>query len=312
MSSGKGEVSPLTNGNISPLTPLSIRSRSPLPDNADQLKAFLEERYNRQFKCVDEDELDNDTYRQMKGYTHIFEVNIDTIRFIIKLSSDPLYKSLIQHEWEIYKKLYSFDDYTSHKQYFLEGVEGGEYDESAYIILPYLPSTSLHDSLPELSNEKLFTRLRSVIDGLDYLLSHDICHGDMHSGNILLTRDSAKIIDFDKAGGCNETMNVGYRTFKNRKALRKNINFIGISYDTFTGFFLMCKDILTKKSIPTTKLDEIMETYIGSSTSQQDIHAAYASARGMFNGFTLRGGRRKTRRKVRRNRKTLHLHATSK
>jgi len=298
------------NGDLSPLTPLSMGRISPPPDNADQLNTFLEERYERHFQY--DDDLDIDTYRRMETYEHIFEVNIRGKRFIIKLSSDPLYKSLIQDEWEIYKKLYSFDEYTSHKEYFLEGVEGGEYDEYAYIILPYLPSKSLDDSLPELSKEKLFAILRTVIDGLHYLLSHDMCHGDMHSGNILIADTSVKIIDFDKAGGCNETMNVGYRTFKNRKALRKNINFIGTSYDTFTGFFLMCKDILTKKGVDTTKLDEIIETYKKSSTSHQDIRAAYVSARGMFNGFTLNGGRRKTRRKVRRKRKTLHLHATSK
>jgi len=297
-------------GNLSPLTPLSMGRINPPPDNADKLNAFLEERYDRQFQY--DDDLEIDTYRRMEEYEHIFQVNIDGKRYIIKLSSDSLYKSLIQDEWEIYKKLYRFSDYDSHKHYFLEGVEGGEYDECAYIILPYLLSKSLDDSLPELSKEKVFAILRTVIDGLNYLLSHDICHGDMHSGNILIADNSVKIIDFDKSGGCNETMNVGYRTFKNRKALRKNINFIGTSYDTFTGFFLMCKDILTKKDIPTSKLDEIIETYKKSSTSQEDIHAAYVSARGMLNAFPLKGGRRKTRRKVRRKRKTLHLHTTSK
>jgi serine/threonine protein kinase len=297
-------------GGNSPLT-LSPLRLSPSIDDVEQLGMFLTSSYHTEF--IYDEELIAYTYRRMEGYTHIFEVNVGGERYIVKFSSDPLYKSLIQHEWNIYDTLYDFDDYDSHKKYFIEGVEGGDYKGCAYMIVPYLPSKSLEGSIQQLSNRRILEVLREVIDGLDYLLSHDICHGDMHSGNILLTRDSVKIIDFDKAGGCNETMNVGYRTFLNkRKALRKDINFIGTPYPNITGFFLMCKDIFKYKGIPTSKLDEIIKRYLESSTSQQDIHAAYISARDMLYEFTLNGGRRKTRRKVHRKRKTLHLHATSK
>ena len=295
----------VNNGGLSPLR------LSPSIDDVEQLGLFLKSHYHTEFQY--DDELFPDTYRRMEGYIQNYEINVDSKRYIVKFSSDLMYKSLIEHEWNIYDELYGFNDFESQKHLFLQGVEGGEYKGCAYIIIPYLPSKSLEESIQQLSQRQIFAILRHVIVGLEYLLSHDICHGDMHSGNILLTADSVKIIDFDKAGSCNQVMNIGYRSFNGRPAVRKDINFIGTSYDDFTGFFLMCKDIFRKKGIPSGQIDAIINTYMKSNTSQHDIHAAYASARGMFNGFTLKGGRRKTRRKLRRNRKTrLHLHATSK
>lgn len=289
----------VNNGGLSPLR------LSPSIDDVEQLGLFLETHYHTKFQY--DDELSPDTYRRMEGYMQNYEINVDAKRYIVKFSSDLTYKSLIEHEWNIYDELYGFNDYESHKHMFLEGVEGGEYKGCAYMIIPYLPSKSLEESIQQLSQRQIFAILRHVIGGLDYLLSHDICHGDMHSGNILLTGDSVKIIDFDKAGGCNQVMNIGYRSFNGRPAVRKDINFIGTSYDDFTGFFLMCKDIFRKKGIASGQIDAIIKKYSESNTSQEDIGYAYISAMHL-----LKGGRRKTRRKVRRKRKTLHLHATSK
>jgi hypothetical protein len=110
----------------------------------------------------------------------------------------------------------------------------------------------------------------------------------MHAGNILLTDDGVKIIDFDKAGPCDGQMNVGYISVKGRRALRKDINFIGVPYNTHTGFFIMVKDIFRKKGMSTEPIDKVIKRYMESGDGTQDIKEAYQA---------VKGGRRRTFRK---------------
>ena len=273
-----------------PAAPMSLRL-TPTIDDVEVLQIFLEERYKTPFEY--DDDLGPNTYRRMDPYTHIYEFNTER-PYLIKFSSDPIHKALITHEWNMYEQLYTFDTQT----YFLNGVEGGEFKGCAYTILPFIEAISLEEAVKDLSNTKLSAILNTVAEALLYLLSKDICHGDMHSGNILLTSDGVKIIDFDKAGPCDGQMNVGYRLFNGRNAARKDLNFIGVPYNTHTGFFVMVKDIFIKKRISTQRIDEIIQNYMKSKHTKEDIEAAYSSVKGVL--ANLQKGGRRTRARTRR------------
>lgn len=273
-----------------PAAPLSLRL-SPTIDDVEQLGRFLEERYKSPFDY--DDDLGPNTYRRMDPYTHIYEFNIGRL-YLIKFSSDPIHKALIAHEWDMYEKLYTFDT----QSYFIQGIKGGEFKGCAYTILPFIEAISLEEAVKDLSNTKLSAILNTVAEALLYLLSKDICHGDMHSGNILLTSDGVKIIDFDKAGPCDGQMNIGYASVKNRKALRKDLNFIGVPYNTHTGFFVMVKDIFRKKGISTERIDQIIQNYMESKHTKEDIEAAYSSVKGVL--ANLQKGGRRARARTRR------------
>lgn len=276
-------------------TPPPLRL-SPTIDDMEQLGVFLSERYDTPFKY--DDELGLNTYRIMYPYSHIYEFNTGR-PYIIKFSSNSIHKGLIQHEWKMYQELYTLDI----QSYLIQGVEGGEFKGCSYTILPFIKAISLEDSVKDLSKAELFEVLTTVADALLYLLPKDICHGDMHSGNILLTDDGVKIIDFDKAGPCDGRMNVGYTSFNNgRNAARKDLNFIGVPYNTHTGFFVMAKDIFRKKGISTDRIDEIINNYIKSKHTKEDIEAAYSSVKKVL-AKVPKGGRRtrqSTRRKLKR------------
>ena len=191
----------------------------------------------------------------------------------------------------MYQELYTLDT----QSYFIQGVEGGEFKGCSYTILPFIKAISLEHSVEDLSKAELFNVLTTVADALLYLQSKDICHGDMHSGNILLTDDGVKIIDFDKAGPCDGRMNVGYTSFHGRNAARKDLNFIGVPNNTYTGFFVMVKDIFRKKGISTERIDEIIHTYMKSKHTKEDIEAAYSSVKEVL--ANLQKGGRSTRRR---------------
>jgi len=254
---------------------------SPTIDDVEELETFLTDRFGTPFTY--DDNLGPNTYRHMHPYTHIYEFNHER-PYVIKFSSDPIHRPLIQHEWDMYTQLYSFDN----QSYFIKGVDGGTFKGCAYTILPFIKAKSLEESLLDLGKEQIIDILNTVADALLYLLSKGICHGDMHAGNILLTDDGVKIIDFDKAGACDGQMNVGYTSVKGRKALRKDLNFIGVPYNNHTGFFIMVKDIFRKKGLSVERIDEIIQRYMTSEHHTEDIQAAYQA---------MKGGRRRTFRK---------------
>jgi serine/threonine protein kinase len=266
----------------SPLSFLSIKR----VDDIDRLESFFTETYGESFNY--DDSLSPNTYRRMQPYIHIYEFNSNGNFYLIKFSSDPNYKELIAHEWSMYRQIYTFEN----QSYFLKGVEGGEYKECSYTILPFVKAISLEASAKRLNKEDFAQILSTVADALRYLLSKGICHGDMHAGNILLTDDGVKIIDFDKAGPCDGLMNVGYTSFKGRKPLRKDVNFIGVPYNTHTGFFIMAKDLCTKKGMPTHKIDNIIDRYMRSNHMIEDIDVAYQAMKEF-----PKGGRRTRRRR---------------
>ena len=270
---------------------LNLSRLSPTIDDVEQLEAFLTKKYGKPFD--NDDELGPDTYRRMDPYTHIYQFNNGSL-YLIKFSSDPMHKGLIQHECNIYTQIYALEK-TS---YFIEGIEGGTFKGCAYIILPLVNAKSLEESIAKLSNSDIFSILSTVADALLFLVANDICHGDMHAGNILLTDDGVKIIDFDKAGPCDGEMNVGYTSVKSRKALRKDLNFIGVPYNTHTGFFGMVKDIFRKKGISTNKIDEIIDKYINSNSNREKIEEAYVSMKDIL--ANVPNGGRRTRRRRRR------------
>jgi hypothetical protein len=100
-------------------TPPPLRL-SPTIDDMEQLGVFLSKRYNTPFKY--DDELGLNTYHIMYPYSHIYEFNTGR-PYIIKFSSDPIHKGLIQHEWTMYQELYTLDT----QSYLIQGVEGGEF-----------------------------------------------------------------------------------------------------------------------------------------------------------------------------------------
>jgi serine/threonine protein kinase len=261
--------------------------------------------------------LSSNTYRPIEPYTHIFEFNHEGSRYLIKFASDStlqymtddIYmKPLIQHEWDVYKQIQNLPEYDKYKKYFLEGVKGGEYKYSeinscAYIILPYIKSESLEGFVREKLRVKdnkevartLCNYLEHVAYALEYLLSHGICHGDMHSGNILITDEGIKVIDFDTAGSCDQHMNLGRSNIKGRQTLRRNMNLIGYLGNTFTGFFVMCKSIFSKFNHLkpfVERIDTIVEEYL----QREDVSLAYKKIISLLKSIQAQEGGRRTRR----------------
>ena len=77
--------------------------------------------------------------------------------------------------------------------------------------MPYVENISLEEYVNDTINTKdLCNILIEVSRVLQFLFTKGYCHGDMHAGNVLITEDDVKIIDFDKAGGCDEMVEAGH------------------------------------------------------------------------------------------------------
>jgi len=278
-----------------PSSPVSFNSGNSFDDKLERLlfQEFGELPYTANAK--------KNGYRQKEPYPHIFEIRKGT-KYLLKFYDSPPYDTLIRDEWNFYKTIYALTENTEYAKYFIEGVRGGEFEGIPYILMPYVENTTLEDyvkgtvDIPDLCN--ILSRVSHV---LSFFVSKGLCHGDMHAGNVLITDEGVKIIDFDKAGECNQPVEAGYTRFKGRNALRRNMNFIGTGHFPPTGFFVMCKDIFAHipklvKYVP--RIDEIIQGYV----AEEDIPSAYDAILALFDEIkhTQAGEGRKRKRKTKR------------
>jgi len=311
--------SPTSNSNrLSPPPPLSLFSISKpnvnIVNDSESIKKFIQEPFVRDIVNTQNVEIEN-----FYEYPHIY---VGKKQVLLKFSRDGVYKSNITNEWAIYKKIYALPDIERYKHYFLEGVIGGEYDSRGYIILPYMDGLTLEEYIKKnihSIDDKILSitickYLEEAAYALEYLLTHGICHGDMHAGNIFLTLDKTKaneaymlkIIDFDKAGQCDQLMNLGYSSVtagykKNtvnaaRQSVRRDVNFLGLAYDkNYTGFFVMCKDIFNKFTYLRAfieRINIIIEEY----KQREDVFLAYKKIISLLKSIQAQEGGRRTRR----------------
>lgn len=274
-------------------SPVSFNSGNSFDDKVDRLIAqeFGELPYNTNAK--------KNGYRQKEPYPHIFEIRKGT-KYLLKFYDSFPYEGLIRDEWNFYKTIYAVTKNTEYAKYFVQGVRGGEFEGIPYILMPYVENITLEDYVKgTVDITDLCNILSHVTHVVYFLFTKGLCHGDMHAGNVLITNDGVKIIDFDKAGECDKPLEAGYARFKGRNALRRNMNFIGTGHFPPTGFFVMCKDIFAHipklvKYVP--RIDEIIKEYV----AEEDIPRAYKAILALFDEIkdTQAGGRktRKTKR----------------
>jgi serine/threonine protein kinase len=297
---------------------LSITLRK---NSEKQVKEFLTERYEKPF--IYDYDLGPNTYRGMDYYDYIYVFNSNGNKYLIKFSSDSPFVDNIKNEWNIYEELYKLED----NSFVLQGVDGGTYGKYAYLILPFVEAKTLREALIEtvsyrntnsLNNydntikNHIMPTLTSVANHLQYMYNNNICHGDMHWDNVLLTTEGVKIIDFDKSGKCSDPITLGNKNNRNldnknignRKEVRSDYNFTGAPYNMDSGFFIMCIKVFEylKMTIHVKKIQEIIHTYIKSKHTKEDIEAAYSSVKKVLANVP-KGGRRtrqSTRRKLKR------------
>jgi thiamine kinase-like enzyme len=279
-----------------------------LSNNSEkQLNGFLKGKYGKSF--IYDYDLGPNTYRGMEDYDYIYVFNSDGNKYLIKFSSRRPFVDNIENEWNTYEELYRLED----NSFVLQGVEGGTYGKYAYLILPFVEAKTLREALIETvsyrntnANNKyvisiknyIMPTLISVANDLQYMYKNNICHGDMHWDNVLLTTEGVKIIDFDKSGNCSEAISLGNKNIGNRKAVRSNYNFIGAPSNPDSGFFIMCKRVFEYLEMTThvKKIQDIINNYMKSKHTKDDIEAAYSSVKALAN---LQKGGRRTRTKMR-------------
>jgi len=272
----------------------------------DLLFSFFDNLYDKEIPlAIDDADFDSkpDVYRVFNDRGYIYDFKNDSNRYLMKLSADPDIKGPIKNEREFYGKLYEIlKNNPDYRKYFIEGVTGGDYVyqdlKYEYIIIPFIENTPLDTYIKKGPDIKeLCNILESVKEGLFFLFSNGLCHGDMHSGNVLITESGVLIIDFDTAGECNEKIITGFTD-----KLRKDVNFIGKPANHNTGFFIMCKNIFTFLKVKQEKdVQEIIDTYL----TDDYIDKAYEDFSTVLNKIRISqntqnspiGGLRRTRKR---------------
>jgi serine/threonine protein kinase len=276
-----------------PLSPLSPTASSVNSD--DLLFSFFDKLYDKEILLAfDDEEFDSqaDVYRIFGDRGYMYEFKNESKRYLMKLSADADIKGPIKNEREFYTQLYEIlKNNPDYRKYFIEGVAGGEYVYQEltyeYIIIPFIENTPLDIYITQRPDiKKLCDILYSVKEGLLFLFNNGLCHGDMHSGNVLITESGVLIIDFDTAGGCNERIETGFMDKS-----RKDVNFIGKPANPTTGFFIMCKNIFTFLNRKEGEdIQEIIDTYL----EDGDIGKAYDDLSTVIN--TIRNSQTGARR----------------
>jgi serine/threonine protein kinase len=206
--------------------------------------------------------------------------------------------------------LYRLPNYEANKQYFLEGVIGGDHKykdyEYSYILFPFIENQTLEEySQTKQPVSHICTILHQLNLALVFLLKNGLCHGDMHAGNVLILPDrTIKVIDFDKSGDCDEKLETGYQTVRGRNAVRRNVDFIGVPSSSITGFFVLCKHIFTLQDLPVERMDRIIQEYLTDLPIEQAYAKMYAfleAVKGQ-NGQGRRTRKRKQKQKQKRRR----------
>lgn len=279
-----------------------LRAKDPTID----LEKFLHSEYKTNFTLTQDDtglqkNHIGSFYYKMKGYDYIYVFTHGGEKFLIKFSSESPFKANIINEWEMYTKIYALEKHS----FALQGVKGGKFDEYAYIILPFVEGNTLREVLPRLTKKDIVNVLLRIADALEQMFQHNICHGDMHWDNILITDDGVKIIDFDKTGACDEASNLGNIQIGPSRAVRKDYNFIGTPFNRDTGLFLLCKRVFEYMKEPkaTSDIEQIIKRYIDSNHSKEDILQAYTSLKIVLEEFSNSKGGRRSRRRRRRSSK---------
>jgi serine/threonine protein kinase len=293
-------------GSLGSLTGLTTRNIFSLDTNA--LEDLLDTLYGNSIDKVNDINSARNGYIEHSYSPHMYNVKHNNIQYIIKFSKDPVYSSLINQEYRIYETLYRLPNYEANKQYFLEGVIGGDHEykgyQYSYILFPFVENQSLEEySQTKQSVSHICTILQQVNLALVFLLKNGLCHGDMHAGNVLILPDrTIKVIDFDKSGDCDEKLETGYQTVRGRNAVRRNVDFIGVPSSSITGFFVLCKHIFTLQDLPVERMDRIIQEYL----TDLPIEQAYAKMYAVLEAVKGQNGQgRRTKKRAQKRRRSL-------
>jgi serine/threonine protein kinase len=217
-------------------------------------------------------------YENTSSDEHLYTYKLDNT--IVKISHDTYASQRLIKELENYTYLYSVLS-DSEMKYFIPNVTGGTFRfgeyKYTYITMPYIDGSDLltfFQSGPD--QKKIYMILKEIAQGLLILSKHGLSHGDMHAGNVLVTGNMIKIIDFDSASKTQEA---------------RNRNFIDKG-----GFFTMCQYFITdpilKEKINTIRLAYISNTVHSDAVAQTALES--------FIKLVQQGGRRKTARRKKR------------
>jgi tRNA A-37 threonylcarbamoyl transferase component Bud32 len=125
------------------------------------------------------------------------------------------------------------------------------------LVMEHLIGCSLSKFTDFFSEQQAVTVLQQLADGLNAIHLENLVHGDLHSGNVIVTDEGAKLIDLYYTHSLADT------TEEVQKATQK---------DDFQGFVEICKEILERvPSICTSKLNEQYEKAHAYATSPQNV-----------------------------------------
>ena len=63
------------------------------------------------------------------------------------------------------------------------------------VVMEWIDGVNLHDAWCDLSHSDAYRICSQLIDGLEAMHQSDVCHHDLHAGNIMVSEDTIKIID---------------------------------------------------------------------------------------------------------------------
>jgi len=210
-------------------------------------------------------------YENTASDEHLYTYKLDNT--IVKISHDTFASQRLKMELDNYMYLYSILTIEEMK-YFIPDVMGGSFKYGdymyTYLKMPYSEGVDLltfFESGPD--QKKVYRFFKEIATGLLILSKHDFSHGDMHAGNVLVSGNTIKIIDFDSAGKGTEIRN---RNFKDNH-----------------GFFTLCQYFITDPNLKE-KINQIRLDY---TTDAQEAFQKFITLMGQ------QGGRRKTVKRVR-------------
>ena len=190
-----GNYSQSTNGSNSPQ--ISIRTPSPQDSlSYDEMKKVLEE-----YDIIGSfaSPISDDEARSV----YIFEQ--DGVKKVLKMGNkldrgDTTKYKLLKKEHAIYEQINTLPPEL--RGYFPILYDGGDIDNTMYFILiEYIEGRVLTDYIndvtPKSENDVLRVLLQ-LAQALEALRSIKLVHGDLSTENIIVTRDTVKIIDFEK------------------------------------------------------------------------------------------------------------------
>ena len=189
-------------GNGSPH--FSIRTPSPQPTlSYDEMKSLLME-----YDILRQDDIPikDDEARSV----YIFKQ--DGIKKVLKMGNkaardDTTKYKLLKKEYSVYEQLDALPPAT--RSYFPALYDGGEIGGIFFILIEYVDGQVLTDFIEQgIQSPTPVKILIELAKALEALRSINLVHGDLSTENILVTRDSVKLIDFEKTGPLDIRLNV--------------------------------------------------------------------------------------------------------